>query len=154
MLVYLDRQIKNTLIQFNTVCFYFFKHYIYHNVWRKNKKEIYVNNNFPSLQKLYLLVKKLDNTINKNEVKEFLDKQYNYQVLKQQNKIKQSGHIIAFRPNELWQMDIFDLKKYAPYNKNYGYLFVIVDVFTRKAGLMPMKQKKCVIMFNFVTRNN
>ena len=38
-------------------------------------------------------------------------------------------------------MDIFDLKKYAPYNKNYGYLFVIVDVFTRKAGLMPMKQK-------------
>jgi hypothetical protein len=104
-------------------------------------KEIYVNNNFPSLQKLYLLVKKLDNTINKNEVKEFLDKQYNYQVLKQQNKTKQSGHIIAFRPNELWQMDIFDLKKYAPYNKNYGYLFVIVDVFTRKAGLMPMKQK-------------
>ena len=104
-------------------------------------KEIYVNNNFPSFQKLYLLVKKSDDTINKNEVKEFLDNQYNYQVLKQQNKTKQSGHIIAFRPNELWQMDIFDLKKYAPYNKNYGYLFVIVDVFTRKAGLMPMKQK-------------
>jgi len=38
-------------------------------------KEIYVNNNFPSLQKLYLLVKKLNNTINKNEVKAFLDKQ-------------------------------------------------------------------------------
>ena len=66
-------------------------------------KEIYVNNNFPSFQKLYLLVKKSDDTINKNEVKEFLDNQYNYQVLKQQNKNKQSGHIIAFRPNELWQ---------------------------------------------------
>jgi hypothetical protein len=104
-------------------------------------KEIYVNNNFPSLQKLLILVKKSDDTINKNEVKEFLDKQYNYQVLKQQNKTKQSGHIIALRPNEVWQMDIFDLKKYESYNNKYGYLFVIVDVFTRKAGLMPMKQK-------------
>ena len=62
-------------------------------------KEIYVNNNFPSLQKLYMLVKARSLTINKNEVNEFSDKQYNYQVLKQQNKTKQSGHIIAFRQN-------------------------------------------------------
>ena len=41
-------------------------------------------------------------------------------------------------------MDIFDLKKYESYNKKYGYLFVIVDVFTRKAGLMPMKQKNAL----------
>ena len=34
-------------------------------------KEIYINNNFPSLQKLHLLVKKLDGTINRNEVKDF-----------------------------------------------------------------------------------
>ena len=104
-------------------------------------KEIYVNNNFPSLEKLYLLVKKDSNGVSRNEIKEFLEKQYNYQLLKPQNKTKQLGHITAFRPNEIWQMDIFILQKYATHNKNYGYLFVIVDVFTRKAGVIAMKNK-------------
>ena len=45
----------------------------------------------------------------------FLELQYNYQLLKPQNKTKQLGHITAFRPNEIWQMDIFILQKYAKY---------------------------------------
>ena len=104
-------------------------------------KDKYVNNNYPSLEKLLLLVKKEHPNITRNEVKEFLTKQYNYQVLKQQNKPKKAGHITAVRPNELWQMDIFIMQKYATQNKNYGYLFVVVDVFTRKAGAIPMKHK-------------
>ena len=67
MLVYLDRQIKNTSIQFNLISL----DIIYTIMSEKKIKEIYVNNNFPSVQKLYLLVKKSDDTINKNEVKNF-----------------------------------------------------------------------------------
>ncbi len=65
-------------------------------------KDTYTNNNFPSLEKLLILVKKKHQNITRKEVKEFLTKQYNYQVLKQQNKPKKSGHITALRPNEIW----------------------------------------------------
>ena len=39
------------------------------------------------------------------------------------------------------QMDIFDLSKYVGSNKNYKYILVLIDVFTRKAYVRPMKKK-------------
>ena len=36
-------------------------------------------------------------------------------------------------------MDIFDLSRYQRYNKEYKYLLVAVDVFSRKAFIEPMK---------------
>jgi putative transposase len=103
--------------------------------------DLYVKNNFPGLEKLLLLVKRDNNKITRKEIKEFLESQYNYQLLKVQNTSKKLGHIVSLFPNELWQMDIFIMQKYASTNRNYGYLFVIVDVFTRKAGAVPMKNK-------------
>ena len=41
-------------------------------------------------------------------------------------------------PNELWQMDIFDLSKYMKQNKYYRYILCCIDVFTRKAYAEPM----------------
>jgi hypothetical protein len=38
-------------------------------------------------------------------------------------------------------MDIFDLSKYVGSNKNYKYILVIIDVFTRKAYVRPIKKK-------------
>ena len=103
--------------------------------------DLYVKNNFPGLEKLLLVVKRDNNKITRKEIKEFLESQYNYQLLKVQNTSKKLGHIVSLFPNELWQMDIFIMQKYASTNRNYGYLFVIVDVFTRKAGAIPMKNK-------------
>ena len=70
-----------------------------------------------------------------------MESQYNYQLLKVQPIINKPGHIVALFPNELWQMDIFVMQKYSSSNKQYGYLFVIIDVFTRRAGAVPMKNK-------------
>jgi hypothetical protein len=44
-------------------------------------------------------------------------------------------------PNELWQMDIFDLSKYMKQNKDYRYILCCIDVFTRKAFCEPMLYK-------------
>ena len=103
--------------------------------------DLYVRNNFPGLEKLYILTQKDNKEITRKEVKTFLELQYNYQLLKVQPVINKPGHISALFPNELWQMDIFIMQKYSSTNSNYGYLFVIVDVFTRKAGAVAMKKK-------------
>ena len=107
---------------------------------------LYVKNNFPGLEKLYILAQKNNKYITRKEIKDFLESQYNYQLLKVQPIINKPGHIVALFVNELWQMDIFVMQKYSSSNKQYGYLFVIIDVFTRRAGVIPMKKKRFTIL--------
>ena len=60
--------------------------------------------------------------------------------VKQVNK-KQLGHITSFTYKQNAQMDIFDISKYSKTNKNYKYLLVLIDVFTREVFLRPLKNK-------------
>ena len=97
-------------------------------------KEIYDNNNYPSTDKLFKLVVKDNPTITKKEVSEFLAGLISSQLLNDQKTTKDaSGHILAFCENEVWQMDIYVLAKYYKSNKQFQFMFAIVDVFTRKA---------------------
>jgi hypothetical protein len=104
-------------------------------------EDIYTSANYPALEKLYFLVKKDHSDITKKQVKEFLESLESHQILKSQHKKNLGGHIIAFVKNELWQIDIYVMKKYENYNKNYAYMFATVDVFTRRAYIKPMKNK-------------
>lgn len=105
-------------------------------------EQYYNEHNFPSAQKLYKLLKDDKHNITQKEIKSYLDTQLQEQLMKQQNeKRKDLGHITAIEENEKWQMDIFDLSKYANSNNGYKYLLVIIDVFTRKAYVEPMKTK-------------
>jgi transposase InsO family protein len=47
-------------------------------------------------------------------------------------------------PNELWNVDIFDMSKHAAANKGFRYLLACVDVFTRRAFVESMKNKNSV----------
>ena len=40
--------------------------------------------------------------------------------------------------NEVWQLDIFDLARCQYFNKDYKYLLVGIDVFSRRAYAEPM----------------
>ena len=42
---------------------------------------LYVKNNFPGLEKLYILTQKNNKYITRKEIKDFLESQYNYQLL-------------------------------------------------------------------------
>ena len=106
--------------------------------------EVYSNNNFPSsLENLYKLVKSDHPKITRNEVREFLDNEIGEQLLKATKKKSQKklGTITALYENELWQLDIFDLSKFAKSNSNYQYILCAIDVFSRKAYCQPMKNK-------------
>ena len=58
--------------------------------------DIYIKNNFPSNERLFNLVKKDNNDITRNDIKSFLEKQKEHQILKAQHNIKNTGHLVAF----------------------------------------------------------
>jgi len=119
--------------------------------------DIYIKNNFPSNERLFNLVKKDNNDITRNEIKSFLEKQKEHQILKVQHNIKNTGHLVAFEKNEIWQIDIFVLQKYEKQNKGYSYIFAVVDIFTRKAFVEPMKNKSsedCSIALEHIIKTN
>jgi ribosomal protein L21E len=102
----------------------------------------YNNYNFPSLDRLYKILKDNDENVSRKDVQKFLNKQYEYEMLKvKQKKKKKFGHITAFSYQQFAQMDIFDLSKYSTRNKNYKYILAVIDVFSRKVFARPMKKK-------------
>jgi len=103
---------------------------------------LYIENNYPAKAKLLQLAKAQRPEVKTKDVNDFLEAQMSYQLLKETKKLKSTtGHIVASRINEIWQMDIYDLSRYAKSNKGYNYMFAVVDVFTRYAYIIPMKNK-------------
>ena len=104
--------------------------------------EVYENNNYPSLEKLFQLLKKKKIDVSRKDVKDFLQNQIEQQLTTTQKIKKATGHITALNLNECWQMDVYNLQKYSNDNKGYEYIFAIVDVFSRKAWAIPTKNKE------------
>ncbi len=102
---------------------------------------LYKINYLPSLKKLITIVHKSNPQITEHEIKKYYENHITTQLTKPQPKSKPTGHITALVKDELWQMDIFDLSRYQRYNKEYKYLLVAVDVFSRKAFVEPMKNR-------------
>ena len=50
-------------------------------------------------------------------------------------------YITANTPYEIFQIDLLDYTKYSRTNKGYKWILICVDVFTRKAYAIPMKDK-------------
>ena len=105
-------------------------------------RNIYIENNYPAKAKLLKLAKEQKPEIKAKDVNDFLEAQMSYQLLTEKKNLKSTmGHIVAFRTNEIWQIDIYDLTRYEKSNKGYGYMFAVLDVFTRFAYIVPMKNK-------------
>jgi hypothetical protein len=64
---------------------------------------------------------------------------------------KREGYIIAITYEDNGQMDIFDLSKYKNYNKGFKYILTVIDVFTRKASIEPMKNKNSIDVITALT---
>jgi hypothetical protein len=105
-------------------------------------EQYYKQYHYPNTDELYRLLVADSHKITKKQVKEFLDKKDEEQILKQNKTPAASGHIVAMFPNSVWQLDIFILKKYEKYNKNYSDILCAVDVFSRKVYIEKMKNKE------------
>jgi transposase InsO family protein len=117
-------------------------------------EDIYRKYNYPGQAKLYQLAKKDGVKTTVNEVKQFISKQKVSQVFKPSP--KKRGFIVAFHPKERVQMDLIDMTNYSRQNNGYGWILLIVDVFTRFvwAYVMPRKDVASVdaTLSQFITK--
>jgi len=106
-------------------------------------EKYYKKYNYPASAKLFNLIKRheTDSEITRNDVQDFISHRLETELLKRKLKSKKFGHITSpsFQYNS--QLDIFDLSKYSRSNRGYKYLLVIIDVFSRKVWIIPMKTK-------------
>ena len=49
--------------------------------------------------------------------------------------------VISLSVDSIWATDLVDLRKYAKVNKNYVFLLMVVDVFSKYAWIEPIKNK-------------
>ena len=103
---------------------------------------IWSENNYPAKAKLLQLAKEQRPDVKAKDVDTFLEAQLSYQLLKETKNLKSNlGHIVAFHINEIWQIDLYDLSRYETTNKKYKYMFAVMDVFSRFAYIIPIKNK-------------
>ena len=103
---------------------------------------IWSENNYPAKTRLLKLAKEANPEVKAKDIDKFLSDQISYQLLKEtKNLSSHLGHIVAFRINETWQIDIYDVSRFESSNKKFKYMFAVVDVFTRFAYIVPLKNK-------------
>ena len=97
------------------------------------------NTLFTSIKSLYDAVK--SKKITYNEVKQFIQKQESNQIFKKQTRVVHYFPIYAKYKYEILQLDIVDMSNLATANKNYKYLLVAIDIYSRLGFVVPMKNK-------------
>lgn len=121
--------------------------------------------NYGGKARLIKYVKLTHPDIGVEAIGNWLEKNATYQQTKtqpkpqkyQRNPDYKEGHVVATQEQELWNLDIFDLTKYAKANDGYKYLFVVIDVFTRIVDAVPMKTKtseECTRAFAKIRKNS
>jgi ribosomal protein L21E len=108
----------------------------------KEIEKYYIKYNFPSTAKLYKIMKADDKDVTHKMIKDYINAKVETQLLKMSKPTKKrQGHITAITNGDAAQMDIYDLSKYKSSNRGYKYILALVDIFTRKAYMKPMKNK-------------
>ena len=94
-----------------------------------------------------------DNFLNirRKDVSDFLKSQKLYQITRPQNHI-QNKPILAKSPNERWGIDCINMVSYANANggdaRGWKFILTIVDYFSRKVWLRPLKAQTAVNVRN------
>jgi hypothetical protein len=102
------------------------------NIWKES--------GYPGINKLNKIIKNKNIDIDIDDVKKIIEKQYTYQIHKKKNhNIK--GRIVSHYPYDKVQADLLDMSKFSRKNGGYRWIFMLVDIFTRKAFIVPLKNK-------------
>ncbi|MDI9312884.1 MAG: transposase family protein, partial [Limnohabitans sp.] len=95
---------------------------------------------FSSVEKLYKAANEFI-PISLNGVKKWLSYQNVYTLHKQRRRNFIRNKVIAETVNEQFQADIVDMQKFSRYNKGFKYILTVVDVLSKFAFAIPLKDK-------------
>ena len=106
----------------------------------------------PSLESSYGGVDKLWKSTGKkyarSKVKDFLHGQDTYTLHRGLRKSFKRNRIISWGVDYLWQADLVDVTMLYKFNKPYKYLLTVIDVLSKYAWVVPLKDKKGVSLVN------
>ena len=77
----------------------------------------------------------------KKEVREWLQSQDTYTLHKPTRRRFPRRQVVVYGIDHQWQADLVDLGKLASYNKGFKYLLTCIDVLSRYAWIVPLKNK-------------
>ena len=102
---------------------------------------------FSSPLKLYSEAKKRDGRITLQNVKDFLQTQFTYTLHKQSKSKFKRNKIFVPKENHQWEVDLVDMRKQSRSNNKIQYLLNFVDCFSRRAIVIPLKDKSGQTVF-------
>ena len=85
--------------------------------------------------------RKVDRTISRKKVKEFLEKQSSYTLHKLTRKKFVRRKVLSPKPKVIASCDLADLSRLSRYNRGYKFLLVVIDVFSRFLQIVAVKKK-------------
>jgi hypothetical protein len=74
-------------------------------------------------------------------VEEWLSHQNVYTLHKPIRHKFQTRRVIVSSIDDQWQADLVDMQKYKTQNKNINYILTVIDVFSKYAWAIPIKNK-------------
>ena len=77
----------------------------------------------------------------KKNVEEWLSSQNTYTLHKQVRKRFPRNPYTVTNIDDVWEMDLVDLSSLAKYNDKFKYLLNVIDIFSRYAWSVPLKNK-------------
>ena len=97
---------------------------------------------FGGVDRLYQDVKKEGKfKISRKKIKEWLMKQDTYTLHKPMRRHFKRNRVIVGGIDQQWQMDLADMQSLQKFNDAYRYLLVCIDVFSKYAWDVPLKNK-------------
>jgi hypothetical protein len=97
---------------------------------------------FGGVGRLYQDVKKEGKfKISRKEIKAWLMKQDAYTLHKPMRRHFKRNRVIVGGIDQQWQMDLADMQSMQKFNDGYRYLLVCIDVFSKYAWVVPLKNK-------------
>ncbi|XP_028397219.1 uncharacterized protein LOC114521028 [Dendronephthya gigantea] len=98
---------------------------------------------FGGVDRLYKDVKKEGKfRISRKKIKQWLMEQDTYTLHKPVRRNFKRGRVITGNIDQFWQMDLADLQSLQKFNDGYRYLLVCIDVLSKYAWVIPLKNKQ------------
>ena len=97
---------------------------------------------------VYRAAKERNKKITRRIVAKWLKSQETYTLHKPARRKFRRGKIIVSGIDQRWQADLVDLRSLSKFNDGINYLNVVIDVFSKYAWVVPMRNKKGVDLVN------
>ena len=107
--------------------------------------EIYYKDGGPgsysSKARLLYEARKVDPSVTRKEVSEFMDKQYTHSRHQRLRWTYPTRKVLVLRIDKCWTSDLVDVISLKNYNGSYSYVLTCMCVFSRYLWTRPLKQK-------------